>query len=601
VLTIANDDRGGVIAFGAANVDVGENGGSATVEVVRTGTNLAGGVTVHFATANGSAVAGTHYTATSGTLTFAAGVTTRTFNVPILDNARLGRDKAFQARLSAPGGGGTLGTPTTTAVTILENDTAGAFQFSSPAYAVSEGALSAAITVTRTGTSLAGGVPIGYSTSNGTATAGSDYKAVSGTLTFAAGVTSMSFTVPIINDGRVEDPETINLALNVPPGSPGALGVPTTAVLTIHDNDTPNIRFAVAAQSVTEGKKATVVVTRGGSVSAAATAQYEVVVGGTATGDGVDFELANGTVSFAAGQVSASFSVKTMDDTLLEGPETILIRLSNPSPGTTIGARSETSLTILDNDSAGVMQFSAAAYSVAENVPGGVFKLRVVRTGTKLASGVTVDYAVTGGSATNGVDYTLATGTLTFAAGQTSLAIPVVIQDDVDPEGSETVVVTLSRGSIATTALGPVRVAKLTILDDEQGLSFSAPAYAVTEGTPSIAIPIVRTGPRPGGTTVTCATVEGGTALAGRDYRAVNTTLTFAAGARTVMCVVPILDDTLVDGPVSVNLALSIPAGSDGLLGPLSTAELTIKDNDRAGTMRFGATSYAGGDGGTPR
>ena len=70
------------------------------------------------------------------------------------------------------------------------------------------------------------------------------------------------------------------------------------------------------------------------------------------------------------------------------------------------------------------MQFGAAAYSVAENVAGGVFNLTVTRTGTNLASGITVLYSVTGGTATNGADYTLANGTLTFIAGQTSAHHP---------------------------------------------------------------------------------------------------------------------------------------------------------------------------------
>jgi hypothetical protein len=75
-----------------------------------------------------------------------------------------------------------------------------------------------------------------------------------------------------------------------------------------------------------------------------------------------------------------------------------------------------------------------------------------------------VNYTVIGGTATNGVDYTLATGTLTFAAGQTSLPIPVLIHNDADIEANKTVVVTLSS---ATATLGPVFVATLTILDDE--------------------------------------------------------------------------------------------------------------------------------------
>ena len=134
---------------------------------------------MRFATTNGTATAGSAYTATSGTLTFPAGATSSTFTVPILDNTVLGGDRTFQVTLSSPGGGATLATPATASVTIQENDTPGSFQFSSATYAATEGGAAASITVTRTGTNLAGGVTIAYATSNGTATAATDYTAKS--------------------------------------------------------------------------------------------------------------------------------------------------------------------------------------------------------------------------------------------------------------------------------------------------------------------------------------------------------------------------------------------------------------------------------------
>ena len=594
VLTIANNDEGGVLAFAASNVQIAENGGAATIEVVRSGANLAGGVTVRFATTNGTAIAGSAYTATSGTLTFPAGATSATFTVPILDNTVFGGDRTFQVTLSSPGGGATLATPATASVTIQENDTPGSFQFSSATYAATEGGPAASITVTRTGTNLAGGVTIAYATSDGTATAGTDYTAKSGTLTFAAGVTSMVFTVPIANDAIIEPAETVNLTLAVPAGSPALLGAPTSAVLTIQDDDGPGFRFSVASQSVAEGGSASVVVVRTGSLTTPASVDYQVA-GGTASGGGVDFTLANGTLSFATGQASKTIVVPTVNDTLFEGPETIVLQLANPTGGATIGTPASTTLTIIDNDTAGTVQFGAAAYSVAENVPGGSINLLVTRAGTNLASGIVVSYTVTGGTATNGVDYTLANGALTFGAGQTSLPIPVLIHNDSAPEGNETVAVTLS-SSQAT--LGANRVTTLTILDDEPALTFSAAAYTATEGTASMAIPILRAGPTPAGTTVTCQSVAGGSAVPDVDYRAVNTTLTFAAGSRMVTCTVPLLNDTVVDGPRTINLALSVPPTSPGMLGAPATAVLTLNDNDQGGTIRFGAATYTVAEGG---
>jgi hypothetical protein len=171
-----------------------------------------------------------------------------------------------------------------------------------------------------------------------------------------------------------------------------------------------------------------------------------------------------GTLSFAAGLASRTIAVPTVNDSLLEGPETVVITLSNPTGGAALGAPAMTTLTIADNDTAGTVQFGAAAYSVPENVAGGVYNLLVTRTGSNLASGIVVGYTVTGGTATNGGDYTLADGALTFGAGQTSLPIPVLIHNDADVEANKTVVVTLSS---LTATLGAHRITTLTILDDE--------------------------------------------------------------------------------------------------------------------------------------
>lgn len=109
-----------------------------------------------------------------------------------------------------------------------------AMQFNAANYPVSEGAGSVTITVTRPG-DVSAPATVDYSTSNGTASASSDFAAVAGTLHFSAGVAAQTFPVFIIDDAFVEGPQTINLALTNPTG--GALGAPASATVTINDND----------------------------------------------------------------------------------------------------------------------------------------------------------------------------------------------------------------------------------------------------------------------------------------------------------------------------------------------------------------------------
>ncbi len=94
----------------------------------------------------------------------------------------------------------------------------GSVQFSAPTYSVNENGSSATITVTRTGGSN-GAVGVSYTTSNGTADAGSDFTAASGTLSWADGdISDKTFSVPIADDSVYEVNETVNLTLSSPTG-----------------------------------------------------------------------------------------------------------------------------------------------------------------------------------------------------------------------------------------------------------------------------------------------------------------------------------------------------------------------------------------------
>src|SRR5439155_196415 len=236
VLTIVDNDTAGTLQFGQANYSVTEGTASVTITVIRTD-GTASKVTVNYATSNGTATAGSDYTAKSGTLTFAAGQTSKTFAIPIVNDTLHESDETVNLTLSNPTGGATLGTPDTAVLTIIDNDSGGVLQFSSATYSVNEGVLSgkAIIKVTRSGGS-ASGVSVDYTITDGTAVSGTDYNATNGTLIFAAGQTSKTFTIDIINDPVDEPNKTVNLALLNPQGG-AILGLRDTAVLTIVDND----------------------------------------------------------------------------------------------------------------------------------------------------------------------------------------------------------------------------------------------------------------------------------------------------------------------------------------------------------------------------
>ena len=204
-------------------------------------------VTVNYATSNGTATAGSDYTSTSGTLTFNPGVTSQQINVPILGDYVIEGNETFTVTLSGAVNAN-INTGTATG-TIQDDDVAGTLALSSATYSVNEGGGTVTITVNRSG-GLASGVGVNYATSNGTATAGSDYTSTSGTLTFNGGVTSQTFTVPILQDSLVEGNETFNVALSSATGG-ATLGTPSSAVVTIVDDDVALPVLNVSTTSLT--------------------------------------------------------------------------------------------------------------------------------------------------------------------------------------------------------------------------------------------------------------------------------------------------------------------------------------------------------------
>ena len=221
------------VQFSSLSYTAGEGSGRATITVSRTGVAV-GTLTATYAISDGTATAGSDYTAKTGKLSFTAAQTTKTFIVSIRNDTINEGDETINLTLSAPVGG-LLGNQSTAVLTVTDNDAPGVIQFNSTTYTVGEAARRLIVTVTRTG-GTAGGVGVTYATSDGTATAGLDYTATSGILTFATNQTSKTFIIPVTNDTAVEGNETINLTLTNPTGG-AALGAQNTAVVTVSDND----------------------------------------------------------------------------------------------------------------------------------------------------------------------------------------------------------------------------------------------------------------------------------------------------------------------------------------------------------------------------
>ncbi|MBX9579736.1 MAG: DUF4394 domain-containing protein [Gemmataceae bacterium] len=584
-LTITDDDTAGSVQFDPAAVTVAEDGGSVTLTLTRTG-GTAGPVTVDVTVAGGTATAGADFTDPGvTTVTFAAGETTQTITIPILDDNADEPDETIILSIGNPTGGATVGGDGTATVTITDNDVAGTIDVSVAPATVAEGVGTVTVTLTRTGGSD-GEVSVTLAPT-GTAAPGADFTLADTTVTFADGETTKTVTLTVVDDAEDEPDETVVLTATDPTGG-AAVG--TAATLTITDNDGPDtVGFSVAAVTVGEADGTlTLTVTRTGGTAGQATLALDVT-GGSAT-DGTDFGPVPATVTFAPGETTQTVVIPIADDAVFEGDETFVVTLSDPT-GASIPGQTAVTVTITDDDTApaaGAITFEVAAVTVAES--GGTVDVVVNRIGGSTGE-VTVTVVVTG-TATPPDDFGTVEATVTFADGETTKTITIPIVSDTLDETDETIILTLTAPT-GGAVLGERPTTTVTITDNPAPgtIQFSAPTFTAAEGGGAVNLTLTRTDGSDGPVAVALA-VTGGTATAGADFTAPAVTVTFAAGQTTATVAVAVADDALVEGDETVVFTLSDPTGG-ATLGAQTTATVTITDNDAAaGTIAFGAATF---------
>lgn len=239
--TITDNDAppGGTLQFASAAFSTAENAGSATITVTRTGGST-GAVSVLVSTTNGTASAPADYTNTSQLLNWSGGNTDdQTITVPIIDNGTYGGSKTVNLTLSQVSGQAGYGPIPTAVLTILDNEPPppGTFKLTPLSSTLAEnGATTIAFDIERTGGN-GGAVSVQYTTVNGTATAGGDFIAKSGTLNWANLDSHVEHvTITLTDDSVYEGDESFAFTLSNPSAGAGFDGS-ATATVTITEND----------------------------------------------------------------------------------------------------------------------------------------------------------------------------------------------------------------------------------------------------------------------------------------------------------------------------------------------------------------------------
>jgi hypothetical protein len=286
-------------------------------------------VTVSFATSNGTAGAPADYAATSGSLSFPAGTTTRTITVNVAGDTLDEANETFNVNLSNATNasivdGQGVGT-------INDNDTAPSFSINNVTVNESNsGTVTAGFTVSLS-TASGQTVTVNYATAAGSATTPADFTAASGTLTFPAGTTSLPVNVLVVGDTLDEANETFTVNLS---GATNASISDGQGLGTINDNDPPP-SISIDNVSVIEGnsgsRTATFTVTLSAASGQTVTVNY-ATVNNTATNG--DYTQRSGTLTFNPGAVTQTIAIGINGNTSREPDETFFVNLSGATNAT---------------------------------------------------------------------------------------------------------------------------------------------------------------------------------------------------------------------------------------------------------------------------
>ncbi|HIK11299.1 MAG TPA: hypothetical protein IGS52_13710 [Oscillatoriaceae cyanobacterium M33_DOE_052] len=425
-------------------------------------------------------------------VTFADGDTTAIVDLAVLEDNVSEPTETIRFALSNPTGGAILGARTSTTVQLIDDDQPGSVEFAAAEFPANENEGTVTVTVRRNGSNtgeLKVDIDLDLAPANPTtALDGIDFNAATfpTTVTFANGeLGAKNIQIPILDDAITDGTKEIQLKLTNP--TTGAnLDAQETATVRLLDDDIPTLTISTVDETADEADSNN-------------TAEFEVTssldappgglvvnleVAGTATLN-TDYVMNPAlpdppTVTIPAGQDTVSVTVLVepgatpagQDDTLLEGQETVEIKLQPNGTLYNIGADDTAEMTILDDDLPNFTIQATVAQTAEGSTTPGVF---TITPSGPIVAPITVNFSIRG-SATNGDDYTLAngggtltngTGTVTFNPGDTNKTITVTPQQDTDPESTETVVVELDPvtglyGVEPTASRGVVR-----ILDDE--------------------------------------------------------------------------------------------------------------------------------------
>lgn len=608
VMIIDDDDDNLIVGVDTSDRDAGEAGDTAAFRVkLPDGTAASAPVTVNY-TIDGTATNGTDYVSLSGTVVIPVDSNGVSIPVNVLDDNLVEGIETLSITLM----GVTSTLPfiidtdaDTASVNIHDDDNINMdIVVGTSIAAGAEPAIAAEFTVSlASGNNTSVPITVTFHTA-GTATSGTDYTALSGTVTIPAGSSSAAVSVPVLDDNLIEGDETVILVLDgVTADLPFVVGAQKQDTVIINDDDNVNMNVVITATK-DRGEEPnipgefTVSLASGKTTLVPITVAY--TVSGTATA-GADYTTLSGTVTIPANSSGITFPVPVLNDTIAETGETVIVRLSTVTATMpfVVGAPNTDTVTIVDDDTEQVI-IQAGDADAAEPSNAGQFTVRIA-SGKPATADITVDLQITG-TATNGTDYTSIPASILLPAGNSSVTIPVSVLDDNLVEGNETVAVKLTKlTSVLMLNIGGYDNDTVTIDDDDDANLkieiVAAKNDAAEPGTDPGNEGEFTIRLESGKTPVQNITVDytiGGSATNGTDYETITASAVIPAGSSSVTIPITVIDDPKPEGVESIMLTMTRVTGGGRpfTIGTEALATVNILDNDTVLTAAWMSASH---------
>ncbi len=591
-ITITDDDPAPTVSLSISVASVTESAGANAVTLTATMSAVAESSTSVTLSLSGTATegAGTDYTINSSTITIAAGNTTGTAQLSILEDSfsEVPNETIVVDIASVSGGDSAVEAAPAqqVAVTITDNEATPQITLApTPTSPIAENGGTSTVTVSSTPASSSV-ITVNFSLS-GSADNGSDYSIGTTSLTIPANTASTSTLVSSLNDGAFDPAETIVIDIaSVSGGSAVEAGGNQQETITITDDESfPVVNLSANNSTISEGagSGAIVVTVSLSNASPTSTTVGLTTTGSqTATGSGVDYTLNSNSLVISAGSTTATTTIDLVDDTLVEGAETIELEINTVSSasGVSENGTQQYTINLTDNEASPTVGLSASS-PIAEN--GGVST--VTATLSVAAAQSTTVNLLFSGIADNGTDYSLSGTVITIAGGSTSGSITVTGLDDLLNDEAETVVVdidTVSGGNGASES--GTQQATIIITDDDNppvvDLLVSASSVNESSGSAAAAITALLDHAATVDTLVTLS--PSGTADNGSDYTLDNFTISVSAGATSGTTNLNLLQDSVSENPAETIVLdiTSVSGGDSASENGTQSQTITLVDDD---------------------